>query len=224
MPSFTTKYNFNEMPFPVSLQNKSVNPSGNRFEERMEVDYFSISIPFIRYKQEQNGFYSKMEVILGYDYYSSQMDYKQYSNGQTLYYNDKEKIHGYRYVADAGIVKPYYFLPEGKLILMPCLSVFADMYLYDKTTSYIIDTDIDNTYGSVFIFGARISFAANYLIGKRFGLGLNWKNIVSWQHELITDSRFEGEATENHVIVTLNQMPRLNVLYYFNRMEKKKKF
>ncbi len=216
-PFFTTQPDLTNLEFPLSVQNIPGNNSPNLiYEEKMKVNYTGFTIPIYYMAQLPRNFFAISMFGYGVEAYASELNYANYALADPKCI-EKETVTSNRFIIYSGFGKTFYVLPTKKLVFIPHLGLFGDIYTYHKKISYysVGSYGEDETRGSYSISGLSLGLQINYQMSKHFGIGLGWNQLMKLQRK---ESTYEWYAkTENirSFTVNLKQSPQLSLLYYF---------
>jgi hypothetical protein len=224
-PSLTHTFNASNSPFSLVLdRNYLVDNSDYVYYNKLikAPDFTSYQIPIRFSKEQSNNFFINFTAGFGQDYYSSTLTYKatDITDFSSEYQYIKEEVDAYNIFGQLSIGKAIYFLPEKKLMVMPCLGGFWGLYEYERVLSsddkFLFFNNSESSAGYKSIAGINLGLSINYQMTKHFGLGLNFNDIVRfYKLELKKEYTIGEPQKSSQMELNLNFTPRISLLYYF---------
>lgn len=224
-PSLTHTFNASNSPFPLVLDRSYLVDDGDYvyYNKLLKApDFTSYQIPISFSKEQSNNFFLNFNAGFGQDYYSSTLTYiaVDMTDFSSEYQYIKEEVNALNIFGQLSIGKAIYFMPEKKLMAMPCLGGFWGLYEYERTLSsddkFLFFNNSESSVGYRSIAGINLDLSINYQMTKHFGLGLNFNDIVRFYNLELKKEKTSGEPkNSSQMELNLNFAPRISLLYYF---------
>ncbi len=224
-PSLTHTFNASNSPFSLVLDRSYLVDDGDYvyYNKLLKApDFTSYQIPISFSKEQSNNFFLNFTAGFGQDYYSSTLTYiaVDMTDFSSEYHYIKEEVNAFNIFGQLSIGKAIYFMPEKKLMAMPCLGGFWGLYEYERTLSsddkFLFFNNSESSVGYKSIAGINLDLSINYQMTKHFGLGLNFNDIVRFYNLELKKEYTIGEPQKSSQMeLNLNFAPRISLLYYF---------